>query len=404
MDRMSTVTISRPAFAVTCASYRLIDWLRLFSGNLVAWVRPHLQAVAFLDHSDVSRVLSSEFDWTLMVNARLVPSCKNFGELKKLAEFEGAAKVVDNGQLLAAKVSTSALAPLADPELPDESPEFIGFVADLNESDIQLDVLNQLHEIIKFNSSEFTPNLEHRIQKGDYKEIRDGVFARDSIEQEKHIVTHTTDGPIVLDSSNIGPFTFIEGPVYIGRGSRIAAHSAIKECVSVGHTCKLGGEIEATVIEPFTNKQHHGFLGHGYLGSWINIGAGTCNSDLKNTYGNVKMQIEDETISTDMQFVGCFVGDFVKTAINTSVFTGKTIGPCSLVYGFATTNVPAFVNYGRSFGNSTEVDPEVMIETQRRMFRRRNVEPRPCDAQLIRDMFALTADQRTGLECRPLVF
>jgi glucose-1-phosphate thymidylyltransferase len=164
--------------------------------------------------------------------------------------------------------------------------------------------------------------------------------------------------------------------------------------VSIGHTAKIGGEVEASVIESFTNKQHHGFLGHSYLGSWINLGAGTCNSDLKNTYGEVKMEYGSRKVPTGMQFVGCIMGDYSKSAINTGIFTGKTIGVCSMLYGFVTTNVPSFVNYARLFGQVTELPPDVMISSQRRMFARRKVTQRPLDMQLIRDMYALTRDER----------
>jgi glucose-1-phosphate thymidylyltransferase len=164
--------------------------------------------------------------------------------------------------------------------------------------------------------------------------------------------------------------------------------------VSLGHTTKIGGEIEASVIEPYTNKQHHGFLGHSYLGSWINLGAGTCNSDLKNTYGQVKMEYRGQQVATGMQFLGCIMGDYAKTAINTGIFTGKTIGCCSMVYGFVTTNVPSFVNYARLFGQVTELPPEVMVATQQRMFARRSVQQRPCDVQLLNAMFELTRHER----------
>ncbi len=172
-------------------------------------------------------------------------------------------------------------------------------------------------------------------------------------------------------------------------------HAALKDGVAIGHTAKIGGEVEASIVEPYTNKQHHGFLGHSYLGSWINLGAGTCNSDLKNTYGQVNMEYRGEKVPTGMQFVGAVVGDYAKTAINTGIFTGKTIGACSMVYGFVTTNVPSFVNYARLFGQVTEAPVEVMIATQRRMFERRGVEQRECDIQLLRDMYALTEHERT---------
>ena len=117
----------------------------------------------------------------------------------------------------------------------------------------------------------------------------------------------------------------------------------------------------ASIVEPYTNKQHHGFLGHSYLGSWINLGAGTCNSDLKNTYGTVNMEYHGRKVATGMQFIGCIMGDYAKTAINTGIFTGKTVGTCSMLYGFVTTNVPSFVNYARSFGQVTELPVEVMV-------------------------------------------
>jgi glucose-1-phosphate thymidylyltransferase len=186
----------------------------------------------------------------------------------------------------------------------------------------------------------------------------------------------------------------LQGPAHLGPGARVIEHAAIKDCVSLGHTTKIGGEIEASIIEPYTNKQHHGFLGHSYLGSWINLGAGTCNSDLKNTYGKVKMEYRGKKVVTDMQFLGAIMGDYVKTAINTGIFTGKTIGVCSMVYGFVTTNVPSFVNYARLFGQVTASPVEVLVAAQARMFERRNVPQRPCDIQLLHDMYELTSYER----------
>ena len=109
------------------------------------------------------------------------------------------------------------------------------------------------------------------------------------------------------------------------------------------------------------------------------------------------------TIELSMQFVGAVIGDYAKTAINTSIFTGKVIGACSMVYGFVTTNVPSFVNYARLFDQVSEAPVEVLVATQRRMFARRGVEQRPCDIQLICDMHALTAPERGRLEPPPTI-
>ena len=240
------------------------------------------------------------------------------------------------------------------------------------------------HEVIRHNMETLVPNLKYRLRVGEYREIADGVFAADDASLSKQVITETGEGPIVLEqSASVGPFSVLRGTVFLGAYARVNEHAVIKDNVSVGHTTKIGGEVEATVVEPYSNKQHHGFLGHSYIGSWINLGAGTCNSDLKNTYGKVNIQYGGQKTETGMQFVGCIMGDYAKTAINTEIFTGKTIGVCSMLYGFVTTNVPSFVNYARLFGQFSELPAEVMIATQRRIFSRRNVEQRPCDIQII---------------------
>ena len=105
------------------------------------------------------------------------------------------------------------------------------------------------------------------------------------------------------------------------------------------------------------------------------------------TYGTKK-------VDTEMQFVGCTIGDYSKTAINTGIFTGKTIGACSMVYGFVSTNVPSFVNYARTFGQITELSPEVMASTLQRMVARRNVQQRPCDVELLQARYQISQDER----------
>jgi glucose-1-phosphate thymidylyltransferase len=245
-------------------------------------------------------------------------------------------------------------------------------------------------------------NLQWRIEKGladrSLQEQQDGVFIAESATIGQYTLTDTSKGPIVIEAkAQVGPYTLLRGPIYIGSKSKILEHSAIKDAVSLGHTTKIGGEVEASVVEPFTNKQHHGFLGHSYLGSWINLGAGTCNSDLKNTYGTVNMEYPYGRATTNMQFLGCIMGDYSKTAINTGIFTGKVIGVCSMMYGFVTSNVPSYVNYARLFGQLASLPPEVMVSTQQRMFARRNVEQRGCDIQLLYDMHRMTQNERDGL-------
>ncbi|MGI9515424.1 MAG: putative sugar nucleotidyl transferase [Pirellulaceae bacterium] len=402
---LDPVTTGRPAFAVSCGSFRLIDLIRHLSDQdvrLITRVRTHLRDVVAADFPHFQDTLDPAHQWTCCINARVAPAAASLSELGMLVGRRESLMITDDDdQLLAAVVPTATISSPELPELDTATFESLG----CTRIDSSLEVIQYLHDLIRVHCDSMTANLQWRLGMGGYREIADGVFSADDASLGEHVVTDTRHGPIVLESGcNVGPFTFLEGPVYLGTHCKIAAHSAIKDGVSAGSTCKLGGEIEATIVESYTNKQHYGFLGHSYLGSWINLGAGTCNSDLKNTYGKVNMQHGGEKIATGLQFCGCFVGDYAKTAINTSIYTGKTIGVGSMVYGMAVHNVAAFTNDARLTGKVTAIDPKVMIATQARMFGRRQVEQRPCDKALIEAMFELTAAERSGLSCEPLVW
>jgi len=389
------VTTARPAYTVSCGGYRLIDLLGGRDGAHKGLVRSYLSGIQEADYPQLTQALPGDRP-LLLLNARIVPS---FSLLERIFRWaDGAAEgVIRSKDAVAAALLPPEKAAAAGSLRHEELADFFGFagLAGLPEHSMEVPLLRWPHDVVRYHQQIFAGNLDHRLRMGHYREVADGVFAGDGATLGEHVVTDTSGGPIVLEAgASIGPYTLLSGPAQIGARARVIEHSAIKDGVSLGHTTKIGGEIEASIIEPYTNKQHHGFLGHSYLGSWINLGAGTCNSDLKNTYGQVKMEYRGKRVSTGMQFVGCFLGDYAKSAINTSIFTGKTIGACSMVYGFVTTNVPSFVNYARSFGQVTELPPEVMVATQQRMFARRNVEQRPCDIELVHAMYRMTQHER----------
>ena len=99
-----------------------------------------------------------------------------------------------------------------------------------------------------------------------------------------------------------------------------------------------------------------------------------------------------------MQFLGSVIGDFAKTAVNTSIFTGKMIGVCSMIYGTVTTNVPSFSNYARSFGQVTEISLDQVVKTQKRMFDRRGNVQDSNDITLMKRVFEMTRHERTMSE------
>jgi len=398
--RLHPISIGRAAYAIGCGSFRLIDWLRRLAREtgaaLHGVVRPHLGQIQKLDFPELNAQPLENHPPLLVVNSRLVPSVAVYRGLERLIKRGETAAVVENRSLAAAMIANGG--PTAPPDHQQE--HWIKYVTHslvnkLPTADMHLPLFDYPHDVVRHNLTIIGDNLAQRLETGGYREVADGVFAAEGATLGQYCVTDTTKGPVLLDEgAAVGPYSFLRGPAYLGQKARVIEHSAIKDAVALGHTTKIGGEIEASIVEPYTNKQHHGFLGHSYLGSWINLGAGTSNSDLKNTYGAVKMDYRGEQVTTGMQFVGCIMGDYAKTAINTGIFTGKTVGCCSMVYGFVTTNVPSFVNYARLFGQVTELPPEVMVATQQRMFARRNVVQRECDVALIQAMYDLTRHER----------
>jgi glucose-1-phosphate thymidylyltransferase len=407
VDRLGAVTVGRPAYAVTCASFRLIDQLQTLDANLMGFVRPHLSLIQLNDFPQFSRQLNRHSPWTMVVNARMVPSVANIDLLRRMLDLtvDGRESSNQNRPIVARSswAVAAALLPTATIDADDTEGIFQevlslgdGGSTDCDHHDAEFDLFEYAHDVVRFNMSCFGENLKQRIESGNYQQVSDGVFVADGKQPPASVVFDTSGGPILIESNvSLGPFSYVRGPVYVGQNVKISEHASIKDEVCISHTCKVGGEVEATVFEAYSNKQHYGFLGHSYVGSWVNLGAGTCNSDLKNTYGKVNVVCEGKKIATQMQFMGCIIGDYAKTAIQTAVFTGKQIGVGSMVYGWAVENVPSFVNYAQTFGSTSLMSPEVLITTQQRMFGRRSVEQRPCDIQLIHDMFRLTSGERS---------
>jgi UDP-N-acetylglucosamine diphosphorylase/glucosamine-1-phosphate N-acetyltransferase len=160
------------------------------------------------------------------------------------------------------------------------------------------------------------------------------------------VVFDTSEGAIVIDESAvIQPHCVIGGPCYVGTGSVIRAHADVRHSV-IGPQCRVGGEVSGSVIQGYSNKAHYGYLGDSYIGEWVNLGAGTTTSNLKNTYGPVRMQthMHGRPEPTGQRFLGSVVGDHVKTAIGTRLMTGACVhtGAMIAVSGFAPKCVERF--------------------------------------------------------------
>jgi UDP-N-acetylglucosamine diphosphorylase/glucosamine-1-phosphate N-acetyltransferase len=149
---------------------------------------------------------------------------------------------------------------------------------------------------------------------------------------EPGVVFDTRAGAVVLErGAEVRHGARLEGPLYVGERSRIlGGHSRVSV---FGPRCNVNGEVTNAVILGYSNKSHDGFLGHSVLGHWVNLGAGTTTSNLKNTYGAVGLDVAGERIATGRQFLGSLIGDHAKTAIGTLLSTGTVIGAGANVFG-----------------------------------------------------------------------
>jgi UDP-N-acetylglucosamine diphosphorylase/glucosamine-1-phosphate N-acetyltransferase len=198
------------------------------------------------------------------------------------------------------------------------------------------------------------------------------VMVSDDVVIEPHVVFDTTDGPIFIGrKSHIRAFTRITGPCYIGREVTVMGGDITGS--SIGDVSKVRGELSATTIVGHSNKGHDGFVGHSYIGRWVNLGAGTVTSNLKNTYGNVALWTPNGQRDTGLQFLGTLFGDHVKTGIGLRLTTGTVLGAGANVYGGMPPKVVAPFSWGDA-PPYTVYHADKFVETAQRMMSRRHVE------------------------------
>jgi UDP-N-acetylglucosamine diphosphorylase/glucosamine-1-phosphate N-acetyltransferase len=223
----------------------------------------------------------------------------------------------------------------------------------------------------------------------------ENLFIDEGSKIKPGVVLDGESGPIYIGKNVIVyPSAVIEGPAYIGDNCRIKIGAKIYENTSIGPFCKVGGEVEESIIHSYSNKQHDGFLGHSYLSSWVNLGADTNNSDLKNNYSSVKVIINGELIDSGTMFAGLIMGDHSKAGINTMFNTGTVAGVSSNIFGagFPDKYIPSF-SWGGS-GSMITYNLQKSIETAKRVMKRRNVEMTSGDEKLFQKIFELTEKER----------
>lgn len=211
------------------------------------------------------------------------------------------------------------------------------------------------------------------------------------------VVLDTSRGPISVEAGAvIQSFTRLEGPCHIGTQAQLF-RANVRGGTTIGPVCRVGGEIEASILHGYVNKYHEGFLGHSYIAPWVNLGALSTNSDLKNDYSAVRVPLEGRSIDTGLSKVGCFIGDHTKTGLGSLFNTGSSIGVmCMILPGgeLLPKHVPSFTSVWH--GELADAMPfERSLNAARQAMERRDCELTDAQERLLRHVYDATHGERT---------
>ena len=210
-------------------------------------------------------------------------------------------------------------------------------------------------------------------------------------------ILNTTAGPIYLaKDAEIMEGSVVRGPFSLGEHSALKLSTKVYGPTTIGPHCKVGGEVNNSVIFGYTNKAHDGFLGNSVIAEWCNLGADTNNSNLKNNYGNVKLfnYAQSKMVDSGLQFCGLIMGDHSKSGINTMFNTGTVVGVAANIYGggFPDTHIPSF-----SWGGSEGFEIyrlEKLFETAEKVFERRSLKFNTTEKEILTSVFNQTKEFR----------
>jgi|Deesub1362A_J573_1020465.scaffolds.fasta_scaffold00008_292 UDP-N-acetylglucosamine diphosphorylase/glucosamine-1-phosphate N-acetyltransferase len=255
-------------------------------------------------------------------------------------------------------------------------------------------------DIIKIQGMIISDDIFSKFIKGNFSVLKPNrgqwpVFAsKEGVYIEKYVYLDSSKGPIIIgDNVEVHAFSRISGPSVIRENSYIFS-GLVRENVVIGPVCKIGGEISDSLVDGYTNKAHESYLGHSYVGEWVNIGALSVTSDLKNTYGKIKVEFGGVRFDTGTIKLGSFIGDFAKISISTSIFAGKIIGAFSHVMGLVYRNIPPFTMWNGYTRKIYQLNLSSAIRTQERMYSRRDIQQLEEEREYIEKLFEGTSQDR----------
>lgn len=384
----------RPAFGLVCGMETFLGRVRsLLAGRSTAlsvWCRAYL--AEFVGEQTALPVNQPLGDGgALLLNGRAVWSA-----LPDARPAEGAWVGVAGPHVRIACIrADAALAQKLTPDVLQDEVWLRTVLADVPRRDVgeQARVLDHTWEIVLAQKETLAIDWRRlpeesrtaklgRVYDGSHVLAPENVHIGEGTRVKPCVVIDAEDGPVYIGRDvRIQPHSYIQGPCVIGDGTLIQPGATVGDGSYIGPVCKVGGEIEACIIQGYSNKQHDGFMGHSYVGSWVNIAADCISSDLKNTYGTVRVPVNGYEVESGEMFVGCVIGDHSKLGINVSIPTGAVIGFCSSVFN---NRSPKFVNsftwmQGRGF---ERYDPQRALAVTRKVMARRKIAMSPAEEKV----------------------
>ncbi len=404
INQFNPLTLTRPVYDLVCGIYTLREKIiHLFPKTRVSLhCRKYLEETLKLQNPkfEINKISENE---CLFINGRIL---FNREILKIIRADKSENKVFLSGTDIAAVKLSGKKLDIFKKNLPEKFTKnsFKGIPAEK----VNINLTEYIWDLIKNNKDELINDSKYFVRKyrtsftktfpkGVQTVNRKNIFVKNGVKINPGVVLEASRGPICIDKNVfIHPNSVIEGPVYIGESTTIKSAAVLYDNVSIGSNCKVGGEVEDTIMLSYSNKQHAGFIGHAYLGSWVNLGADTNCSDLKNNYGNIKVKVNGKPINTGTKFLGAIVGDHTKTAINTMLNTATVIGFSCNIYGagFPEKYIPSFTWGGCE--NSKTYKLNKAEETASIVYGRRNRTFNTTDKKLFEKIFNVTKRERKG--------
>jgi UDP-N-acetylglucosamine diphosphorylase/glucosamine-1-phosphate N-acetyltransferase len=374
---LEPLTLLRPAFELLCGQTDLVSkhYRRFGPCELGALIRPHLAELFALQHPGVP---VNDLAWlragpTVLVNGRWLPPAE------KPAEPPAPCVGVADGEVAFAVVGPDLLASCSRNTLEDclESWKFRVPVVEAGGKLLRhpWDFVENNAEELAVDHAWLAPCSGPVMETHPFAVVGppEALFVSLTARVDPMVVADTTKGPVFIGrDAVVTAFTRLEGPCFVGPGTHVLG-AKVRAGTTLGPHCRVGGEVEACIIHSHSNKYHEGFLGHSYVGQWVNLGAGTHNSDLRNDYGEVTVTVDGRRVATGLAKVGCFLGDYTRAGLGVLLNTGTNAGAfCNLLPSGSL--LPKYVPSFCSWWNGELVDrvdfPKVLDSAARAMQRR----------------------------------